>query len=192
LSGGKFAEHIFLHPATINWVGAVDLHSWIDDGNEVNSFLQQVSRESFQIWEACLVDSEDAIPIHIVDIEVNCADWEFVAIEMGRYFADFCFSFISPAGLVISERPERWEWWLPRQITEAIENLSWRSWNEIITEHAALEVRFCILVERYESIERVFIKNQVAALTMEAQVHWSTKVEWVVAGFIAATWILVP
>ena len=100
-------EHVARLAVAVERPALVGLHARVDDRDDAEARFAQLAQQAARIREAARVPGEDAVGVHVVDVEVDHVGRDAAAARLARDAAHVARAAIAPARLVMPERPER-------------------------------------------------------------------------------------
>ena len=94
-------------PAAVDRIVGIELHSGIDDRHRMEAVAAQIGEHLLRLGEGLRVPGEDAVAVHVVDVEMDHVGRDLLFAERVRDFGDFVLRHIRIARLLIAERPQR-------------------------------------------------------------------------------------
>ena len=168
-------------------VAAVPGHGGVDDHHQTHTLGGQLVRQLRHVREVLVIDGEDAVLVHELDVEMDGAQWQVPVAEPGRDGPDLIGGRIAPARLVVPEGPPGWKGRASGQLRVALDGAGHRSGGDVVTEGTVVEPSLEVAIERERGPVRVLVEGQVAPLGVDADVGGSAEVDGVVADGVVAT-----
>src|SRR5687768_212099 len=129
-------------------------HSGIDNRHEFDSLPAEPFCECFWIRKTLRVEREDAIADHVIDVEMDHVKRQIAFAILARNFLDHRIGVITPAALLIAERPHRRQRHMACQIRVAAQDLLDRwSIKEVVVQFSTLSAEPGALLRRSAKIE---------------------------------------
>jgi len=130
------------------------LDAGIDDRHDLHTLTSQLVGECFRIGKSFLIESEDAITVHVVDVEMHYVERQVALAILVHNFFNHRIRIVAPATLLIAERPERRHRHVAREVRVAAEDLFDR-WTveEVVVHLAAFSTEPSALLRRFAEIE---------------------------------------
>ena len=99
------------------------LYARIDDRYELHSLTTEFVGETFRIGKPFLIEREDPIAVHVIDVEMNDVEWQISFAILVYNFFNHRVGIVTPAALLIAESPKRRQRHVARQVSVAAEDL---------------------------------------------------------------------
>ena len=107
LARGVLQKRSALAALEIDLVAGVDLHARVDNRDHPEALVAERRDQPRGIREAFVVPREDAVAVHVVDVEVEHVAGDAARAELGRDLAHLVGALVAPARLLVAERPQR-------------------------------------------------------------------------------------
>ncbi len=135
---GAVDEHIPLQPFAVDAVIGIALHAGVDDRHDAESIAAQVVDHCLRIGEALWIPGKDAIPVHVVDVQVNRVAGDVASAKLGRQLTHHRIRYVGPAALVVAKCPAWWQRHSTQQRAETLAHLFWcRPVDHVVVEFTA-------------------------------------------------------
>ena len=105
-----FCKIIVIDPFTIHIVVFVLFHTWVNNGNCLESLFFQVSDQPVRICEVLLIPCEHTIAVHIIYIKIYRVAGNLISSEICRQLPYFCLCLIAPSALMVTKSPTHRQW----------------------------------------------------------------------------------
>src|SRR5882672_3194092 len=83
------------------------LNTGIDDRYYFYALLAEFLCQAFRIRKSFSVESENAIPAHVIDVEMNYVQRQIALAILAHHSFNHCVGVVTPAALLIAQRPQR-------------------------------------------------------------------------------------
>src|ERR1700752_4121196 len=171
-------EALFENEVAIAAAGSSRLmfHAGIDDRHELDSLPAEFFRECFWIREALRIKREDAVAEHVIDVEMNDVEREIAFAILAHDFLDHRVGIVTPAALLVAQRPHRRQRHTASQIGIAAEDLFDRwSIEEVVVHFPALGAEPRALLRRAAEVKiaavTVVEKDAVGGTALQTDVE---------------------
>ena len=104
---GILHKDIILDAALIGRIQRVNLDAGVDYQDRAETILSQVADHPRRIGEAGFVPREDAISVHVIDVEINDVRRDLVLSKSFRDLAHAFFRIVRPSRLLVPQGPDR-------------------------------------------------------------------------------------
>ena len=131
------AEIPALAALCVQRVALVHLHARVGDRDDAEALLAQLRDQSRGVREALAVPREDAVAVHVVDVEVEHVARDLALAEAGGDRAQLVRAHVAPARLLVAERPQRRHRGPARQRRVAVEHVAGRRPAEDVVDEVA-------------------------------------------------------
>ena len=101
----------------------IDLDARIDDRHRMESVLVQLREHLLRLRKGLWRPGEDAIAVHVVDIEIDHVGRDLLLAERACDLADLVLRHVRIARLLITERPQRRQCGAPGQLGVGAQHL---------------------------------------------------------------------
>jgi len=188
-------------PLGVDVVVGVLADGRVDDGDHPGPACGELAREGAEIGVALLVDGKDAVPAHVVDVEVHRAEREPLGGEAPSHLADVRLALVAPPALVVAERPARGQRGAPGERAVAAEQLGQRPGAHVVAEHAAAERQLGVgraghghrrVVDGHGRVVGVLEEHEDVGPRLQTHEHRDGAVEGVGARAPGPAWVPVP
>src|SRR5579885_334831 len=98
-------KHVFFHAFPVDLVIGIGLHARVDNGYNLETGACQISGHGAWIAEALWIPGEDAVAVHVVDVQVNGIARDVTYTKLCCHLTHFRFCGVAPTALMIAERP---------------------------------------------------------------------------------------
>ena len=83
-------------------LGWLMLDAWIDDRYHPNSLTTEFVREAFWIGKPFLIECEDSVSTHVIDVEIHDVEWQISFAILVYNFFNHRVGIVTPAALLIA------------------------------------------------------------------------------------------
>src|SRR6185369_3279719 len=152
------------------------LDSRIDDRYDLHTLATELVSQTFRSRKSFLVESEDAITVHVIDVEMYDVEREVATAILVHDFFDHRVRVVTPPTLLVAECPQRRQRHMSGQVCVAAEDLLNR-WTvkKVIVHLAAFSAKPRALLRRFAEIEIAAIavveENSVSDAALQADVE---------------------
>ena len=193
----RLAEQAALAPLGVDRIALVDLHARVDDRDRPEALLGELGDQPGRVGVALGVPGEDAVAVHVLDVEVEAVAGDVALAELARQPEDLLGAGVAPARLVVAERPQRRQRHAPGQLRVAGEHVARRGAGEDVGDHVAARrlVADALRVGLGEvdlDAVRVVEEDAVRPPVAQREHERDRRVEVVLRGAVAARRVDVP
>src|SRR5205814_7996498 len=96
----------------------------------------EVARHRFRLGECLAIPGKVAITIHIINVEPDAVAGMVASAHLRGYLFYLLLGGITPAALVMPNRPARWEWHVPGEFRVLAQHIPWRLTDQGIDDPA--------------------------------------------------------
>jgi len=125
---------IFLESFLIDEILFIGFDSGVKDRHHAEAVSPQIGDQLFGILESRGMPSENAIAVHVINVEVNHIARNLALAKFFSQFANLRVAFVSPATLVVAQCSARRQRMCAEQLGDAFTHFTWsRSVENVVT-----------------------------------------------------------
>ncbi len=165
LALARLAVEVPLAALDVDGVILVGLHPGVDDGDDAETLFAQVGDQTLRVGEAFLVPGEDAIAVHVVDVQVDHVARDVPLSEASGDLSHLLFVHVAVAALLVTQSPQRRHRGAAREICVAIHHVPrGRPAEDVVDDVPALGpvVRAPLVLQRQVELDPVRVVEEEA------------------------------
>src|SRR5919109_5116936 len=74
-------------------------HTWIDNGDYLDSLLAELFRKSFRVGKTLSIERENAVALHVIDVEMHHIERQIALAVLMHHLLDHPVGVVTPAAL---------------------------------------------------------------------------------------------